>query len=103
MPISFLPSRIGVSQLVALAFLLVFALQCVWFSAHQPLSATEGVYLEAGLLHLERLANANASQHTALVPLMAGVAARLSGAEQHVTEFNRYRLLIRLPFLMVGM
>lgn len=70
--------------------------------AHHPLSATEGVYLEAGLLHMERLANANVQQHTALVPLMAGIPARLCGAEQHVTEFNRYRMLIRLPFLIVG-
>ncbi len=93
---------VGVPQLVALAFLLVFALQCVWFCVHQPLSATESVYIEAGLLHLEHFANANTSQHTALVPLMAGVVARLSGAEKHVTEFNSYRLLLRLPFLMTG-
>jgi len=97
-----LPSRIGVSQLVALAFLLVFAMQCVWFMAHQPLAATESVYVEAGLLHLEHFASANTSQHTALVPLMAGLVARLSGAEKHVTEFNDYRLVIRLPFLMAG-
>jgi len=98
-----LASRVGIPQLVALAFLLIFALQCVWFMAHQPLAATESVYVEAGLLHLERFASANTSQHTALVPLMAGVAARLSGAEKHVTEFNTYRLLIRLPFLMAGL
>ncbi len=97
-----LPARIGIPQLVALAFLLVFALQCVWFMAHQPLAATESVYVEAGLLHLERFASANTAQHTALVPLMAGVAARLSGAEKHVTEFNDYRVLMRLPFLLAG-
>jgi hypothetical protein len=95
-------SRVGIPQLVALAFLLVFALQCVWFITHQPLEASEGAFIEAGLLHLEGLASANTSQHTALVPLMAGVAARLCGAERHVTEFNRYRLLLRLPFLMAG-
>jgi len=98
-----LPARIGVPQLIALAFLLIFALQCVWFMVHQPLAATEAVYIEAGLLHLERLASANNAQHTALVPLMAGVAARLSGVEKHVTEFNDYRLLLRLPFLIVGL
>ena len=89
-------------QLVALAFLLIFALQCVWFSAHQPLSATEGVYLEAGLLHLERLSSGNSTQHTALVPLLAGMAARVTGAERHAGELNNYRLLIRLPFLTIG-
>ena len=97
-----LTSRIGVPQLVALVFLLLFALQCVWFMAHRPLNALEGVYIESGLLHLEGYSNANNAQHTALVPLMAGIAARLCGAEKHVTEFNDYRVLIRLPFLMVG-
>ncbi len=103
MPISSLPARIGGAQLFAALLLLLFALQCVWFVTHQPLSATEGVYIEAGLLHLEHYANANTAQHTALVPLMAGVAARLSGAEHHVTEFNQYRVWIRLPFVMAGL
>ena len=102
MSIRSLPARIAAPQLVALVFLLIFALQCAWLMAHKPLSATEAVYIEAGLLHLEHFASANAGQHTALVPLMAGIAARLSGAEKHVTEFNEYRMLIRLPFLMVG-
>jgi len=102
MSISSLYARIGAPQLIALALLLVFALQCVWFIDHQPLSATEGVYIEAGLLHLEGYANANSSQRTGLVPLMAGIAARVSGAERHVEEFNRYRMTIRLPFLIVG-
>jgi hypothetical protein len=103
MSISSLYARIGAPQLIALLLLLVFGLQCVWFIEHQPLSALEGVYLEAGLLHLEGYANANSTQRTALVPLMAGIAARLSGAEKHPDEFNRYRMLIRLPFLIVGL
>ncbi len=102
MSISTLPSRIGAPQLIAIVLLLVFASQCVWFMAHQPLSAMEGVYIEAGLLHLEHLASANSQQHSALVPLMAGIASRLSGAEKHVDEFNNYRMMIRLPFLIVG-
>ncbi len=103
MSISSLSSRLGAPQLVALLLLVLFALQCVWFSAHQPLSALEGVYVEAGLLHLEGYSNANVAQHTALVPLMAGIAARLSGAEKHVDEFNKYRMIMRLPFMMVGL
>ncbi|HLI64380.1 MAG TPA: hypothetical protein VKV05_13360 [Terriglobales bacterium] len=103
MSISSLYERIGTPQLIALALLLIFALQCVWFGAHQRLSATEGVYIEAGLLHLEGFASANTSQHSALVPLLAGVAARVSGAEEHVDEFNRYRMAMRLPFLIAGL
>ena len=96
-------SRLGAPQMIALVLLLMFGLQCVWFMAHEPLSALEGVYIEAGLLQLEGYANANSTQHTALVPLMAGVAAKVSGAERHVDDFNRYRMAIRLPFMIVGM
>ena len=56
--------------------LLVFLAQCVWFMAHVPLSAMEGGYIEAGLLQLERLANAGSAERSPLVPLLAGLAAR---------------------------
>ncbi|HLI64677.1 MAG TPA: hypothetical protein VKV05_14880 [Terriglobales bacterium] len=75
MSISSLYERVGAPQLIALVLLLIFALQCVWFGAHQRLSASEGVYIESGLLHLEGYGSANNSQHSALVPLLAGVAA----------------------------
>jgi hypothetical protein len=103
MSIRSLPSRLGAPQIIALVLLLIFAGQCVWFMAHIPLSAMEGVYVEAGLLHLEGLTNANTPQHSALVPLMAGLMARISGAEKHVEEFNNYRMVMRLPFLVVGL
>jgi hypothetical protein len=103
MSISSLYERVSAPQLIALALLLIFALQCAWFGAHQRLSASEGVYIESGLLHLEGYANAGNSQHSALVPLMAGLAARASGAEKHVEEFNRYRMAMRLPFLLAGL
>jgi len=100
--IASLPSRLGTPQIIALVLLLAFAAQCVWFTARIPLSAMEGVYVEAGLLHMERLASANSQQHSALVPLMAGIAARLSGAEKHVDEFNNYRMMMRLPFVIIS-
>src|SRR5580658_9762128 len=103
MSISAIQSRIGTPQLVALLLLLAFALQCVWFSSHQPLTAPEGVYIEGGLLHLEGYGHADSRQYTALVPLLAGVAARLSGAERHVSQFNDYRVILRLPFLLAGL
>jgi hypothetical protein len=103
MSISAIQSRIGTPQLVALLLLLAFALQCVWFSSHQSLTALEGVYIEGGLLHLEGYGHADSRQYTALVPLLAGVAARLSGAERHVSQFNNYRVILRLPFLLAGL
>jgi hypothetical protein len=103
MSIASIQSRIGTPQLVALLLLLAFALQCVWFSAHRPLTVLEGVYVEGGLLQLEGYGHADSPQYTALVPLLAGVAARFSGAERHVSHFNDYRLLLRLPFLLAGL
>ena len=102
MPLAKLRSRIGVPQIVALLLLLVFLAQCVWFMAHVPLSAMEGGYIEAGLLHLERLANAGSAERSPLVPLLAGLAARMSGAENRIVQLSDYRLVIRLPFFLAG-
>jgi len=96
-------SRIGVPQVAALILLFIFALQCAWFMAHQPLMARESNYVEAGLLHLERLADAGSSERSPLVPLVAGMAARLSGAEHHYGKLASYRFCIRLPFLLTGL
>jgi len=32
-----------------------------------------------------------------------GLTARVSGAEKHVEEFNNYRMIMRLPFLIAGL
>src|ERR1019366_7044398 len=88
-----LRSRIAVPQIVALLLLLIFAAQCLWFSAHISLSAMEGSYIETGLLHLERLANAGSSERSPLVPLLAGLAARVSGAEKDIGHLNEYRFI----------
>ncbi len=103
MPFAKLRSRIGVPQVVALLLLLVFVVQCLWFMAHVPLSAMEGSYIEAGLLHLEHLSNASSSERSALVPLLAGLAARMSGAENRIVELSDYRFVIRAPFLVAGL
>ncbi len=95
-------SRIGVPQIVALLLLLVFAAQCIWFMAHVPLSAMEGSYIETGLLHLERLANAGSTERSPLVPLLAGLATRMSGAENKIVRLSDYRIVVRLPFLLTG-
>ena len=95
--------RIGVPQMAALFLLLVFLAQCLWFSAHMPLSAIEGSYVEGGLLHLERLSSAGSSERSPLAPLLAGAAARISGAEDHYARLGSYRFWVRLPFLFAGL
>jgi Dolichyl-phosphate-mannose-protein mannosyltransferase len=103
MPFAKLRSLVGVPQIVALALLLVFVVQCLWFMARVPLSAMEGSYIEAGLLHLERLSNASSTERSPLVPLIAGLAARMSGAENKIVYLSDYRFVIRLPFLLAGL
>jgi hypothetical protein len=103
MSIPDLRRRVGVPQIAALLLLLVFLAQCLWFSAHVPLSALEGNYVEAGLLHLDRLSSAATSERSPLVPLLAGLAARISGAESHYAWLGNYRFWIRLPFLLAGL
>ena len=82
-------------QIAALLLLLIFLTQCLWFSAHVPLSAMESIYVENGLLHLERLSSAATTERSPLVPLLAGIAARLSGAESHYSHLDHYRFWIR--------
>ena len=65
MSISSLYSRLGAPQLIAILLLLVFALQGVWFMARIPLSAMEGVYIEAGLLQLEHSGECEFASNTA--------------------------------------
>ncbi len=103
MPFANLRSRIAAPQIVALLLLLIFAAQCLWFMARVPLSATEGSYIETGLLHLERFASASSPERSPLVPLLAGIAARLSGAESRILRMSEYRFVIRLPFLLAGL
>jgi len=103
MPFSSLRSRIGVPQILALALLLVFAGQCLWLMVYLPLSEMESFQIESGLLQLERLAKAGGRTHSPLAPLVAGLAARLSGAEKHIGELNAYRVAVRAPFLIAGL
>src|ERR1039457_7617068 len=93
--ISGIRQRVGMPQIMALFLLLMFLAQCLWFSAHVRLSAMEGNYVEAGLLHLERLSQAGTSERSPLAPLLAGVAARISGAESHYVWPGNYRFWIR--------
>ena len=103
MPFAKLRSRIGVPQTVALLLLLAFAAQCLWSMARAPLLATELSYIETGLLQLERLASASSTERSPLVPLLAGIVVRLSGAESRILYLRDYRFVIRLPFMLAGL
>jgi len=89
--------------------LLLFLLQCGWFVANVPLSQVEGNYILRGiaLLHGSRAADRH---HSPLVPerrLRAfcqwPAAASRAGAALDQFALDRYRWLVRAPFLMAGL
>jgi hypothetical protein len=100
---STLRRRIGLPQIASLLLLFVFLAQCLWFMAHVPLTDVEGSYVEAGLLHIDRLANASSPERSALVAVLAGLPARVLGGEEHFVQLDHYRFFIRLPFLVAGL
>lgn len=95
--------RIGLPQLASLILLFIFAIQCLWFMAHVPLTQMEGSQIEDGLLHVDRLLNAGTEFRSPLIPVMAGLPARIIDPKANFIRLNEYRFLIRLPFLAAGL
>ena len=93
----------GLPQLAALALLLLFLAQCLWFMAHVPITQMESSYIEDGLLHVERLLNAGTEYRSPLIPLLAGIPARVIDSQGNFSHLSQYRFVIRLPFLMAGL
>jgi hypothetical protein len=107
--------RYGAPQVFAATLLLLFLVQCGWFVANVPLGQVEGNYILRGivLLHGGRTADRHHSPLVAeaAVSLIWPVALReaetawLSGRETTLDQFalDRYRWLVRAPFLMAGL
>jgi hypothetical protein len=102
------PRRFGPPQVFAATLLLFFLIQCGWFVANVPLNQVEGNYILQGiaLLHGRRAADPH---HSPLVP-EAAVMGILSMAFRTAPDapldqftLDRYRWLVRAPFLMAGL
>jgi hypothetical protein len=102
-PASRLFPKLGLPQIAALVLLLLFVAQCLWFMAQVPITQMESSYIEDGLLHVDRLLNAATDYRSPLIPVLAGVPARLIDSRGNFTHLSEYRLLIRLPFLLSGL
>jgi hypothetical protein len=102
MQASKLRSRIGVPQLAALALLLIFLIQCLWFVARVPITSLEASYIEDGLVQLENMSIAGSPERSPLVPLLAAIPLKVLGSTITFSKIDDYRLLIRLPFLFAG-
>jgi Dolichyl-phosphate-mannose-protein mannosyltransferase len=96
-------SKIGLPQLAALALLLIFTAQCFWFMAHVPITQMESSYIEDGLLHVDRIANAGSEYRSPLIAVLAGIPTKLAHGEKQYAIVSEYRFLIRLPFLLAGL
>lgn len=96
-------TRIGVPQLAALALLLLFVIQCVWFIAHVHITSLESSYIEDGLLQLDHTATASSQECSPLVPLLGAIPVKLIGGVIRYSQLSNYRLLIRAPFLFAGL
>jgi hypothetical protein len=102
--------RYGAPQVFAATLLLLFLVQCGWFVANVPLSQVEGNYILRGiaLLHGSRAADRH---HSPLVAeaAVAGILPmvwRLPAAPEAAFDqfaLDRYRWLVRAPFLMAGL
>ena len=95
--------KLGLPQIAALILLLLFAAQCLWFMANVPITQMESSYIEDGLLHVDRLLNAGTDYRSPLIPVLAGLPARLIDAHGNFVHLSQYRFLIRLPFLIAGL
>jgi hypothetical protein len=99
--------RFGAPQLFAATMLLLFLVQCGWFVANVPLSQIEGRYILRGiaLLHGGRPADRHRSPLVAEAAV-AGIlpmASRLQEPTLDQFTLDRYRWLVRAPFLMAGL
>ena len=103
MPSSRIFPKLGLPQIAALVLLFVLAAQCLWFMAHVPITQMESSYIEDGLLHVDRLVNANSEYRSPLIAVLAGFPAKAMGNDRHFARLSDFRFLIRLPFLMAGL
>jgi hypothetical protein len=103
MPSSRIFPKLGLPQIAALVLLFIFLAQCLWFMAHVPITQMESSYIEDGLLHVDRLVNANSEYRSPLIALLAGFPAKAIGNDRHFARLSDFRFLIRLPFLMAGL
>src|SRR5271165_6799199 len=103
MPSARVLPNIGWPQVASLALLLAFVAQCIWFMAHVPITQMESSYIEDGLLHVDRIANAGSEYRSPLIAVLAGFPAKAMGSERHFARLSDFRFLIRLPFLLAGL
>jgi len=101
---------IGVPQFVAGLLLLIFLAQALWLAWQSPLREVERVYVQEGLLLLQRDVVTTDSARSPLVPLLAALPVAHSappavtvGDLSSLPNYPRsWRWETRLPFIVIG-
>jgi len=100
-------ARFGGPQIFAATMLLLFLLQCGWFVANVPLNQIEGGYILRGIALLHGSGTAD-RHHSPLIAeaAVAGIlpmTSRLQESALNPYALDRYRWLVRAPFLLAGL
>lgn len=98
-----LPFGAGIPQVAAAFLLLMFLAQCVWRITLLPITSLESGYIEDGLIQLDNMAQAGSPERSPLVPLLGAIPVKLFAGKVTFEQLDRYRFLIRLPFLFCGL
>jgi len=104
MPRIFNRERFGTPQFVAGLLLLCFLTQCLWLSHVHPMNEGELLRIQQGLAQLEhrQFAVNDADRSPLYYVFSAAPLLPYSGATAS-SEINKWRLVARLPWLLVGL
>jgi hypothetical protein len=104
MPGFFSRDRFGAPQLAALLMLFLFAAQCVWLIAANPMSPSESARLERGLTQWQQgRINLQDPYRSPLYYLIASLPIANYRGAGDAASMSRWRWQVRLPWLIFGL
>jgi len=104
MPGFFSRDRFGAPQLMALLMLLLFAAQCVWLIAANPLSPSESAVLQRGLAQWQQgRVNLQDPYRSPLYYLVASLPIANYHGAGDAASMSPWRWPVRLPWLVFGL
>jgi hypothetical protein len=102
---------VGKPQLIALAMLILFLGECLWFAKRAPFTTAEQDHIWAGRQQIEMGAVPRAMRHSPLVNLAAAAPLRIDAervirqdpSPEHIrSEIEQLHFLTRTPFILFG-
>ncbi len=99
----FTRERFGNPQFIALLLLLVFVAQCVWLARSEPIQPGESARVASGLQQWQHGKVAQDAAHPPLSFLLASAGVLAYRGPQDPASLDRWRWLIRAPWMVLGM